>query len=152
MIKLLKVFFARLERLFSTNKGKLGSTEQEHWVNHIHDETVSVGGNWGTVQWANLHGFDEGPGVTYWVGLDCRCWGIRAADYVIKCKTRQMYDKYIDIAVHKGASDFLQAALNDSALNVRRGGDVETEFIFKWGGDEKTFNVRLPGDLYAEEK
>ena len=146
----IKRFFAKL---FGKKGAKeLGSTEQTHWVNHIHDETVSVGGNWGTAQWANLHGFDEGPGATYWVGLDCRCWGIRMADYVVKCKNKATYDKYIDIAVHKGASDFLQAVLHDDALNVRRGGDVGIEFIFRWGGEDKSFDVRLAGDAFGEEK
>lgn len=153
MKTLLKLLIEKVKRLFTKKENKiLGSREEVHWINHIHDETVSVGGKWGTMQWANLHGFDEGPGVTYYVGLDCRCWGIRIADYVIKCKTKAMYDKYIDIAVHKDASDFLQAALHDSALNVRRGGDVGVEFIFKWGGEEKTFDVHLAGDLYGEEK
>ena len=79
-MSIIKTFFARIKRLFT--KPKIQSTEQTHWVNHIHDETVSVGGSWGTAQWANLHGFDEGPGAVYWVGLDCRCWGIRIADYL----------------------------------------------------------------------
>ncbi len=151
-MKLIKLLCEKISRLFKKSKTLGSSREEVHWINHIHDETVSVGGNWGTVQWANLHGFDEGPGAIYWVGLDCRCWGIRVADYVIKCKNKATYDKYVDIAVHKGASDFLQAALHDSALNVRRGGDVNVEFIFKWGGEEKTFDVHLAGDLYAEEK
>lgn len=145
-MKLIKTLW---NRLFRKN---LASREETHWVNHIHDETVSVGGNWGTIQWANLHGFDEGPGVTYYVGLDCRCWGIRIADYVIKCKNKATYDKYIDIAKRKGASDFLQAALNDPALGTWRGGDVGVEFVFRWGGEEKTFNVRLAGDMYSEER
>lgn len=149
-MKLIKKILSKIGSLFGNKK--LSSVEQTHWVNHIHDETVSVGGSWGTAQWANLHGFDEGPGATYWVGLDCRCWGIRMADYVIKCKNKETYDRYVDIAAHKGASDFLQAALHDSALNVRRGNDVEIEFIFKWGDDDKSFNVRLAGDLFAEEK
>lgn len=149
-MKSIKKILSKIRSLFGSKK--LSSVEQIHWVNHIHDETVSVGGSWGTAQWANLHGFDEGPGVTYWVGLDCRCWGIRMADYVIKCKNKATYDRYIEIATRKGASDFLHAALNDSALNARRGGDVEIEFVFKWGDEDKSFNVRLAGDLFAEEK
>jgi len=149
-MSIIKVFISKIISIF--HKSRLGSRDEVHWINHICDETVSVGGNWGTAQWANLHGFDEGPGVTYYVGLDCRCWGIRIADYVIKCKTRAMYDKYIGIAKRKDASDFLHTALNDSALWLRRGGDVGIKFIFKWCDTEKTFNVRLAGDFYAEEK
>ena len=147
----MKKFFDFIRGLF-TKKPGFKSVVQTHWVNHILDETVSVGGSWGTAQWANLHGFDEGPGAVYWVGLDCRCWGIRMADYLIKCKNKATYDRYVEIAKRKGASDFLHAALYDSALNVRRGGDVEVEFVFRWGDSDKSFNVRLAGDLYAEEK
>ena len=37
-------------------------------------------------------------------------------------------------------------------LNWRRGDDVNIEFIFRWGAEEKTFDVHLSGDIYAEEK
>lgn len=128
---------------------KLGSRDEEHWVNHICDEFVPPPSP--AVQWYNLHGFDEGPGVVYWVGLDCRNFGIRSADYVVRCRTKDLYDEYVE-AAHDGGSAFLQKALHDGRLSLRRGGDVGVKFIFRWGDDEKTFNVRLAGDFYAEEK
>ena len=106
------------------------------------------------MQWGNLHGFEERNeqgGWTYWLGLDSRCWGIRISDMIIKCKDRATYDKYIEIAKW-GGSDLLHAAENDSNLNFARGNNVEIKFFFKWGDEEKTFNVRLAGDFYAEEK
>lgn len=148
-MKAIKLLIKRILCALKKNKNPLGSTEQVHWVNHICDEFIPPPTP--AVQWYNLHGFNEGPDVVYWVGLDCRNFGIRSADYVIKCKTKATYDKYVNIA-HDGGSAFLQKALHDSALNLRRGGDVGIEFIFKWGDEEKTFNVRLPGDFYAEEK
>lgn len=38
-----------------------------------------------------------------------------------------------------------------SELNLTHGDDVNVEFIFRWGDEEKTFNVHLWGDWYAEE-
>ena len=146
-MKLLKILFQRIKRLFK--KPALTSREEVHWVNHICDEFIPPPTP--AVQWYNLHGFDEGPGVVYWVGLDCRNFGIRSADYVIRCKTKALYDEYVE-AAHDGASAFLQKALHDDRLNLRRGNNVEVEFIFKWGDDDKSFNVRLAGDFYAEEK
>lgn len=43
--------------------------------------------------WCNVHGFDEGPGSIYWIGMDLRSFGIRVADYIIKCKNKSTYDK-----------------------------------------------------------
>ena len=146
-MKLLKILFQRIKRLFK--KPRLTSREEVHWVNHIYDEFVPPPTP--SVQWYNLHGFDEGPGVVYWVGLDCRNFGIRSADYVIRCKTKALYDEYVEVA-HDGGSAFLQKALHDDRLNLRRGNNVEIEFIFKWGDDDKSFNVRLAGDFYAEER
>lgn len=149
-MKFIRKFLERFFDLFTRAKALKGSREEVHWVNHTHDEFCPPPSP--AIAWANLHGFDEGPGVTYWVGLDCRNFGIRSVDYVIKCKTKAMYDKYIGIAGRDGSSAFLQAALHDSALNVRRGDDVNVEFVFKWADDDKSFNVRLSGDLYGEEK
>lgn len=149
MKKILKALSDIVKRLFGKKQNKLGSRDEEHWVNHICDEFIPPPSP--AVQWYNLHGFDEGPGVVYWVGLDCRNFGIRSADYVIKCKTKAMYDKYVKVAID-GGSAFLQKALHDDGLNLRRGGDVGVNFIFRWGDEDKSFNVRLPGDFYAEEK
>ena len=150
-----------LKKIFSRkskNKVILSSTEENHWVNHICDEYVnadqkSVGG------YANLHGFQEGceGNWTYWVGVDMRWLGIRIADVVIKCKTKSMYDYYINLVkhgneFHSGVNLIAQAVREDSRLWCRDGDDVETEFIFKWGDEEKSFDVHLGGDRYAEER
>ena len=100
-MKLLKILFQRINRIFK--KPTLTSREEVHWVNHICDEFIPPPTP--AVQWYNLHGFDEGPGVVYWVGLDCRNFGIRSADYVIRCKTKVLYDEYVE-AAHDGASAF----------------------------------------------
>lgn len=145
IITLFKTFFSRI-----FNKNILrGSREEVHWINHIHDEFVPPPSP--AVQHYNLHGFDEGPGVVYWVGLDCRNFFIRTCDYVVKCKTKALYDEYVEVA-HDGGSAFLQKALHDDRLSLRRGDDVNVEFIFKWGDDDKSFNVRFSGDFFAEEK
>ena len=101
--------------------------------------------------WCNLHGFDEGPGQTYWIGMDFRSFGIRTADYVIKCKNKTTYDKYIERA-SKDIENVLNAMKHDPDLNVFNGNNVGTEFIFRWGGESKSFNVRLGWDYYAEER
>ena len=99
----------------------------------------------------NVHGFDEGPGQTYWVGLDGRSFGIRIADYIVKCKNKAIYDEYISFA-KSNPTKFLYKMREDSRMNYRYGDDVNIEFIFKWGGEEKTFDVHLSTDSYAEEK
>ena len=125
------------------------STEEVHWVNHIHDESVFWPNS--AAMWCNVHGFDEGPGTTYWIGMDIRTFGIRSADYIIKCKNKETYDKYLDMACHD-IEHILRTMKSDDALAVTEGNDLETKFIFKWGGEEKTFNLRLMTDWYAEEK
>lgn len=127
----------------------LKSTEQTHWVNHTYDETVTWPNK--ALMWCNVHGFEEGSGAIYWVGLDIRSFGIRVADYVIKCKNKATYDKYIYKATHD-MEDVLSTMKSDSNLNLIAGDDVETKFIFRWGDEDKSFNVRLFGDWYAEEK
>lgn len=129
--------------------------DQEHWVEHICDEYVnadqkSVGG------YANLHGFKEGNG-TYWVGVDIRWCGIRITDVVIKCKTKALYDYYINLVMHgdtfhSGVNLIAQAVREDSRLWCRDGDEVDTEFTFRWGDEDKSFDVHLGGDRYAEEK
>ena len=60
MIKVLKILWSKIKSLFMGKKPSLGSSEQTHWVNHIYDQT-----RWwpdGQIHWANIHGFDEGPG------------------------------------------------------------------------------------------
>lgn len=98
--------------------------------------------------WGNVHGFDEGPGQVYWVGVDIRTFGIRTTDYVIKCKNKSTYDEYINMPVE----DMLHKMRNDSRLDYKYGDDVEIEFIFRWGDEDKSFNVRFATDSYAEEK
>ena len=127
----------------------LKSSEQTHWINHIYDETIFWPNK--AAMWCNLHGFDEGPGQTYWIGMDFRSFGIRTADYVIKCKNKTTYDKYIERA-SKDIENVLNAMKHDSDLNVFNGNNVGTEFIFRWGGESKSFNVRLGWDYYAEER
>lgn len=148
---LFKLVANKLKYAFTwlTGKPELKSVEEEHWVNHIYDETTT----WpnGAMMWANIHGFDEGPGATYWVGIDVRCFGIRTADYIIKCKSKSTYDEYIYEADHN-PTNVLYKMRKDSRLNYKSGEHVTTEFIFKWGGEEKTFNVRYTTDHYAEEK
>ena len=131
-------------------KGKgVGSVEQTHWVNHIYDETVTWPNK--ALMWCNVHGFDEGPGQTYWIGLDIRSFGIRAADYIIKCKNKSTYDKWISLAT-RDMPAVLSAMKSDSNLNLINGDYIETDFIFRWGEDYKHFNVHLGTDWYAEEK
>ena len=131
------------------NKPDANSTRQEHWVHHIHDESVF----WpnGAAMWANVHGFDEGPGQTYYVGMDIRSFGIRTADYVVKCKNKATYDDFLHCAIND-PTKFLSKMRNDSRVSCTRGDDVNIEFAFRWGDSEKTFNVRLATDDYAEEK
>lgn len=128
---------------------KNNSVGQTHWVNHIYDETVT----WPNkgLMWCNVHGFDEGPGNTYWIGLDVRSFGIRVADYVIKCKNKSTYNKWISKA-NDDMSKVLSAMKSDSSLKVTNGSDVNIDFVFRWGDEEKNFNVHLSGDWYAEEK
>lgn len=145
-MKIIKTLFAGIRRFFSK---KLKSSEQVHWVNHIYDETVS----WPNkgMMWANVHGFDEGPGATYWVGIDVRSFGFRAADYIIKCKNKSTYDEYIREA-NRDMPNVLYKMRSDSRLNYKSGSDVNIEYIFRWGGDDKSFDVHLATDSYAEEK
>lgn len=134
-----------------SDPAKLGSTEQVHWVHHIYDETTFWPNSAG--MWANVHGFQEGSpdNWTYWVGFDIRTIGIRTADYVIRCKNKSTYDEYIHEAFHN-PTGLLHKMRNDSRLNYRYGSDVNVEFIFKWGDDDKSFDVHLGTDSYAEEK
>ena len=67
--------------------------------------------------WCNVHGFDEGPGSTYWVGMDLRSFGIRVADYIIKCKNKSTYDKWIDKA-SRDTEHVLSAMKDASELNL----------------------------------
>lgn len=144
----LKVLLRKFIELFKTDK-KLKSVRQEIWINHIYDETVS----WpnGALMWANVHGFDQGPGQTYWVGVDVRSFGIRVADYIIKCKNKSTYDDFIHIASYD-TQKLLSRMREDARLNYKSGSDVNVEFDFRWGGDNKTFDVHLSTDHYAEEK
>lgn len=148
MKKLIKILLARLNRLFVKSEVK-DSIDEEHWINHIYDETVS----WPNkgMMWMNLHGFDEGPGQTYWVGMDIRSFGIRVADYVVKCKNKSTYDKWIHEASHD-PEKVLYKLREDPNLIYKYGDDVEIKFIFKWGDDDKSFNVRFSTDCYAVEK
>lgn len=128
---------------------KYNSIEQTHWVYHIYDKTVTWPNK--ALMWCNVHGFNEGPDTIYWVGLDIRSFGIRVADYVIKCKNKSTYDKWISMATDDMPS-VLSAMKHDPGLNVINGDDIEVEFVFRWSDEEKSFNVHLGGDWYAEEK
>jgi len=70
---------------------------------------------------------------------------------IVKCKSKEIYDKYIEAAKYS-TSEFLHKALEDSRLNVKRGNNVEVKFVFRWGKEDKSFNIDGKGDLYAEEK
>ena len=139
--------WARIKHFFK--RPKLKSVEQTHWINHIYDETVTWPNK--ALMWCNVHGFDEGPGSIYWVGMDIRSFGIRVADYIIKCKNKSTYDKWIDKA-SRDTEHVLSAMKSAQELNLINGDDVSIEFIFRWGDEEKTFDVHLWGDWYAEEK
>jgi len=143
------MLWGKIKRLFSKKSGKFNSSTQDHWINHIYDETVTWPNK--ALMWANVHGFDEGPGQTYWVGLDIRSFGIRVADYIVKCKNKSTYNEYISSAVHN-TENFLYKMRQDSRMNYRYGNDVNVEFNFKWGGETKSFDVHLSTDSYAEEK
>ena len=135
----------RLLRKITSCNRQINSSEQVHWVNHIYDETKFWPNS--AAMYANVHGFEEAGG-TYWVGVDIRSFFIRTADYVIKCKNKSTYDEYINMYVE----DMLHKMRNDPRLNYQRGDSVNTEFIFKWGSEDKSFNVHLGIDSYAEEK
>lgn len=143
-MKLLKLLFNRITSIFK--KSKLGSSEQTHWVNHTYDQTKT----WPNkgMMWANVHGFDEGPGQVYWVGVDVRSFGFRVADFVIKCKNKATADEYLNMP----AESVQTVMKHDPRLVCRDGDDVETKFIFRWGDDDKSFNVRFGTDYYGEEK
>ena len=146
MFKVINILIQKIKSLFKGKKPQVNSSEQEHWVNHIYDESKfwpNTGG-----MYANVHGFDEGPGQVYWVGVDIRSFFIRCADYVIKCKNKSTYDHYINMCVE----DILHAIRNDPRLNYHYGNDVNVDFMFKWGDNDKHFNVHLATDSYAEEK
>ncbi len=147
MIELLNMIWNKVKSLFK--KPMLASSEQTHWVNHIHDETVTWPNS--AMMWMNVHGFDEGPGQTYWVGLDGRSFGIRIADYVVKCKTKALYDEYIHAATHD-PTKVLYKMREDSRLNYKYGDYVNVDFMFRWGDEDKHFDVHLGTDSYAEEK
>ena len=137
------------------NKPQSNSAEQIHWVHHIYDETTFWPNSAG--MWANVHGFQEASSDgadgswVYWVGFDIRTIGIRSADYVIRCKNKATYDEYIYEAFHN-PTGLLHKMRSDSRLNYSYGSDVNVEFIFKWGDDDKSFDVHLGTDSYAWEK
>ena len=147
MIKLLNIVWNKVKSWFK--KPSLASSEQTHWVNHIYDETVTWPNS--ALMWANLHGFDEGPGQTYWLGIDVRSFGIRCADYVLKFKRKSLYDEYREYAF-RDPTKVLYKMREDSRLNYKYGDDVNVDFMFRWGDEDKHFDVHLGTDSYAEEK
>lgn len=146
-----KRLIEQIKRLFK--RPKLQSTEQVYWVNHIHDEYVNASQK-AVGMYANLHGFeglnDDGS-WTYWVGIDTRFIGIRVADFVIKCKNKSTYDYWIEKA-RKNLDSIPQALHKYDNLWCRNGDDVEIDFMFRWGNEDKHFNVRFATDRYAEER
>jgi len=146
MFKVINILIQKIKSLFKGKKPEANSSEQVHWINHIYDESKfwpNTGG-----MYANVHGFDEGPGQVYWVGVDIRSFFIRCADYVIKCKNKSTYDHYINMC----AEDILHAIRNDPRLDYHYGNDVNVDFKFRWCDNEKHFDVHLGTDSYAEEK
>lgn len=147
MIKVLKIIWSKIKSLFRKKNSKtLNSSEQTHWVNHIYDQTKCWPNTGG--MYANVHGFDEGPGSVYWVGVDMRAFFIRCADYVIKCKNKSTYDEYVNMR----AEEVLTVMRHDPRLVCHDGDDVNIDFMFRWGDEDKHFDVHLDGDFYAEEK
>lgn len=143
----IKLLFKKIRNwIRRKDKHLLGSREETHWVNHTYDQTKFWPNQ--AMMWANVHGFDEGPGQTYWVGVDVRSFGIRAADFVIKCKNRSTAEEYLNMP-----AESVQTVMKyDPRLTCRDGDDVEVEFIFRWGDEDKSFNVRFGTDYYGEEK
>ena len=132
---------------------KLNSTEQVYWVNHICDDYVNASQK-AVGMYANLHGFEglqEDGTWIYWVGIDVRFLGIRTADFVIRCKNKSTYDFWIE-KTRQDLDSIPQGLHKYDNLYCRDGDDVNIKFIYKWGGEEKTFNVRFGTDRYAEEK
>lgn len=153
MIQALKVLFERIKSLFMKKPSKplLKSSEETHWVEPIYDATLP-GHKAGAGGWVNVWGFREGGegNWTYWVGYDYRWMGIRTQDLLVRCRSKSIYDKYI----RWGTESWLvhNRIQEDPALWTRNGDDVETEFTFRWGDDDKSFNIRLSGDYYGIEK
>lgn len=142
-----KILWQKIKSWFK--KPAFASTEQTHWVNHIFDETVTWPNS--AMMWMNVHGFDEGPGQTYWLGIDIRSFGIRCADYVLKFKRKSLYDEYRESAF-RDPTKVLYKMREDSRLNYKYGDDVNIDFMFRWGDEDKHFDVHLGTDSYAEEK
>ncbi len=141
----------RVVSIFKHDKLK-DSVEQTYWVNHICDDYVNASQK-AVGMYANLHGFE---GIVddkwiYWVGVDIRFLGIRCADVVIRCKNKSTYDHWIYLA-QQDLDHICQAVREDSNLICKDGDDVEVDFMFRWGDEEKHFNVRFGTDRYAEEK
>lgn len=146
----LKLLLAKIKSVFK--RPKIKSREETLWVNHICDDYVNASQK-SVGMYANLHGFEgleANDRVVYYVGIDIRFLGIRCADYVIKCKFRDTYNYWIEKTRHD--LNGVLYAIKDSDLNWRWGDDVNVEFIFRWGDEEKTFDVHLSGDIYAEEE
>lgn len=149
MFAILRTLYHKIKAwAFADDKGQVVSS-QEHWVNHIHDDTVT----WpnGAMMWCNVHGFDEGSGGTYWLGLDLRSFGIRCADYLLKFRSKALYEEYLD-AAHRDTKNILYKMRNDSRLDYSYGDSMDTEFIFRWGDDSKLFHIHLGVDSYAEQR
>lgn len=137
---------AKIKKLFSK---KLKTNEYTHWVNHIYDETTTWPNS--AMMWANIHGFDEGPGQTYWLGFDIRSFGIRCADYLLKFKSKSLYDEYRE-AAFRDPKNLLYKMRGDSRLNCCTCGDWDDEHTFKWNDEEKSFHLHLDTDDFASEK
>lgn len=145
MKRLILTLFRKIK--YWLNQGSFKSSET-HWVNHICDETVS----WpnAALMWANVHGFDEGPGAVYWLGVDIRSFGIRCADYVLKFRSKSLYDEYKDAAI-RDTENILYKMRDDPRMKYADGDDMDVEYSFRWGDEEKTFHLHVFGDSYAEE-
>lgn len=148
-MNLLKIFFQRIKRFFK--KSKITSREEEHWVDHIFDTTFP-GHKAGPGGWCNVHGFAEHAGdkLIYWIGFDNRSFGFRVQDELVKCKTYEMYKKYL--AYGPKNWEVHNAIRDDPALYSYSGNNVNINFIFKWVDGEKSFNIAYSLDLFGEEK
>ena len=50
------------------------------------------------------------------------------------------------------AEEVLTVMRHDPRLVCHDGDDVNIDFMFRWGDEDKHFDVHLDGDFYAEEK
>lgn len=133
-------------------KAKLKSSEKTIWVNHILDETLYPSS--ANPGWKNLHGFysEDMDGIHWWIGIDSRILGIRVQDVVVRFNDEKTYKAWVSEAKAGWGTSIINKVLNDPDFRGWNGSDYNVEFVFRWGGESKSFNVHLDGDRYGEQK